>query len=320
MDKGSKPFRRTISIATALTIGLVLCAFGLYKIRRSRTYQSFGEILPRVDTDAKAVALTFDDGPTPAATDQVLGVLARYNVKASFFLVGNEIERHLDEAVRISQAGHEIGNHTYGHQPMIMKPMSFYKEEIARTDVLIRKTGYHGPIYFRAPGCLKLLGLPYYLQETHRKHITFDVEPDSFSEIARNSDRIVQYVLANTHAGSIILLHVMYASRRTSMDAIPGIIEGLRARGYEFKTVSELIALGNRGREQSKVGHVSRSCDPQSTEAELTPGLQSSAIRIGTATNAPFRRIEDGLLHLIRRPQTGRVASLITLNSDKSRR
>ncbi len=272
MDKFSRQFRRTITIATALTIGLLLCAFGLYKVRRSRTYQSFGEIVPRVDTDAKAVALTFDDGPTPAATDEVLGVLARYNVKASFFLVGNEIERHPDEAVRISQAGHEIGNHTYSHQSMIMKPMSFYKEEIERTDVLIRKMGYQGPIYFRAPGCLKLLGLPYYLQETHRKHITFDVEPDSFGEIARNSDRIVQYVLANTRPGSIILLHVMYASRRPSMNAVPGIIEGLRAKGYEFRTVSELIAVGgSRPRSIADWPHFQEAAIWKNPKPELTP-------------------------------------------------
>ncbi len=102
MDRFSRQFRRTITVAAALGVSLVLSAFGLYKIQRSRTYQVFGEIVTRVDTDAKAVALTFDDGPTPAFTDQVLGVLANYNVKASFFLIGKEIERHVDEARRVA--------------------------------------------------------------------------------------------------------------------------------------------------------------------------------------------------------------------------
>ncbi len=157
---------------------------------------------------------------------------------------------------------------------MILKPMSFYQEEIERTDDLIRGTGYSGPIHFRAPGCHKLFGLPYYLQKTHRKHIIFDVEPDSFPEIAKDSGRIVQYVLANTRPGSIILLHVMYASRRPSLNAVPGIIEGLRAKGYEFRTVSELIALADRGRDQSRIGLISkklRACTPNQLRGYVSP-------------------------------------------------
>ncbi|HKE55683.1 MAG TPA: hypothetical protein VKB46_03240 [Pyrinomonadaceae bacterium] len=116
------------------------------------------------------------------------------------------------------------------------------RQEIEKTDQLIRNTGYQGEIYFRPPYAKKLFALPYYLSRTGRTSITWDVEPDSFPEIAANADKIAQYVLSTTRPGSIIILHVMYPSRIESMKAVPKIIEGLRAQGYSFKTVAELLA------------------------------------------------------------------------------
>ena len=87
--------------------------------------------------------------------------------------------------------------------------------------------------------------LPYYLSKRHKKNITFDVEPNSFPEIDRDTNRIVEYTLAQAKPGSIILLHVMYPGREGSMKAVPQIIAGLRERGYVFKTVSELLTLKN---------------------------------------------------------------------------
>jgi len=124
---------------------------------------------------------------------------------------------------------------------MVLKSPSFIKEEIEKTDQLIRMTGYSGEINFRPPNGKKLVILPYYLSQHNRKTITWDIEPDSFPEIANNSDQMVRYVVANTRPGSIILLHVMYSSRQESVNAIKGIVTGLKAQGYNFKTVSELL-------------------------------------------------------------------------------
>lgn len=106
------------------------------------------------------VALTFDDGPTKNG-DQLISLLAKYNVKATFFLIGKEIETYPDGAIRIVQAGHQIGNHTYSHNRMVLKRPSYIKEEIERTDQLIRQAGYKGEIDFRPPNGKKLIGLPY---------------------------------------------------------------------------------------------------------------------------------------------------------------
>ena len=225
-------------IAAFLIIGLVV----LWQISRSRTFQFFGQLIPRVNTSQKIVALTFDDGPTPDATGQILSALAEQRVRATFFVTGAELEKNLGEGKRIVAAGHELGNHTYSHERMVLITPSFVRQEIERTDRLIRDAGHQGEIYFRPPYGKKLFVLPYYLSKTGRKSITWDVEPDSYPEIAANSDKIAEYVLSRTRPGSIIILHAMYPGRSESLKAVKKIVEGLRAQGYSFKTVSELLA------------------------------------------------------------------------------
>jgi peptidoglycan-N-acetylglucosamine deacetylase len=188
------------------------------------------------------VALTFDDGPTAEATQQILATLDQERVRATFFVIGAELEKNMTEGKRIVSAGHELGNPTYSHERMVLVTPSFVPWEIEKTDQLIRDAGFQGEIYFRPPYAKKLFALPYYLSKTGRTSITWDMEPDSYPEIAANSDKIVEYVLSTTRPGSIIILHVMYGSRNESIKAVPKIIEGLKAQGYSFKTVSELLA------------------------------------------------------------------------------
>lgn len=229
-------------VAVVLNIGAIVM---LWQISRSRTFQFFGELTPRVNTSQKAVALTFDDGPTVNGTDQILTILAEQNIKATFFVTGAELENNLDQGRKIVAAGHELGNHSYSHVRMMLVTPSFVKQEIESTDKLIRDAGYQGEILFRPPYAKKLFALPYYLSKTGRKSITWDVEPESYPEIDADADNIVEHVLSKTRPGSIIILHVMYPNRRESMKAVKKIVEGLKAQGYSFKTVSELLATAS---------------------------------------------------------------------------
>ncbi len=231
--------RRVLVTAVVILIG----SMALWQISRSRTFQFFGEIVPRVNTAQKVVALTFDDGPTPEATVKVLAVLDEEHVRATFFVIGAELAKNMVEGKRIVAAGHELGNHTYSHDRMVLVTPSFVRQEIESTDKLIRDAGYQGDIHFRPPFGKKLFALPYYLSRTGRKSITWDVEPDSYPEIAADAARITEYVLSRTRPGSIIIMHVMYSSRTESLKAVKGIVEGLKAQGYSFKTVSELLAI-----------------------------------------------------------------------------
>ena len=126
---------------------------------------------------------------------------------------------------------------------MICRSYVFVRDEIERTDELIRAAGYRGDIHFRPPYGKRLIILPYYLWVTGRSTICFDVEPESYAEVARDADHIVEHVLDIASPGSIILLHVMARNRSTTREALPRIIDGLLAQGYSFVTVSELLAL-----------------------------------------------------------------------------
>lgn len=230
-----------MAVVLGVVATLALLAVSTSMLANSRAFQLFGEVVPRVDTSERVVALTFDDGPTPRATEEVLSILRERGVKATFFVVGEALKQHAEWGRRIAQEGHELGNHTYSHKRMVFKTPSFIREEVESTDLLIRSTGYRGPVHFRPPYGKKLVLLPYYLSRTGRKNIMWDVAPDSDPDVARDADKLVASVLSEVRPGSIILLHVMYESGAPSLRAVPGIIDGLKRQGYQFKTVSELI-------------------------------------------------------------------------------
>jgi chitin deacetylase len=229
--------------AVVLLCGLALLflAWGAWNLSDARGFQLFGRIVDRVDTGSPVVALTFDDGPTPAGTDSILAILERQGVRATFFFTGAEMAENPALAPRFARAGHELGNHSWSHRRMLLRSPAFIRSEIERTDSLIRAAGHRGPIHFRPPYGKKLVGLPWYLSRTGRTTIMWDVEPDSYPDVASSAERIVSHVDERVRPGSIVLLHVMYASRRESLGAVEGVIEGLRGRGYRFVTVSELL-------------------------------------------------------------------------------
>lgn len=231
--------------ALALTALVLISSIFLWKTSKSTSFQFFGEIIDRVETSEKVVALTFDDGPTPGRTQQILEILGENEVRATFFLNGKPMEENPGEARLIVEAGHEVGNHSYSHQRMVFKSRDFVAGELERTDKLIREAGYEGPIHFRPPYGKKLFVLPKYLAEKNIKSITWDVAAESYGEDMQDSRALVERTLSEVRPGSIVLMHVMFASRESSMQAVPEIIGGLRNRGYRFVTVSEILEYGN---------------------------------------------------------------------------
>ncbi|WP_068160926.1 polysaccharide deacetylase family protein [Rhodococcus phenolicus] len=232
------PRRPRIMIAAAATVLLVVAAvLGLHTLSNSRTFQLFGDLVHRVDTEEKVVALTLDDGPSDR-TPEVLRVLAEAGVPATFYVTGTEMAAHPEMGRAIVDAGHELGNHTSTHRRMILVGSDTVREEIESTDAQIRAAGFDGEITFRPPYGKKLVALPRYLDAYDRTTVMWDVEPDS---AATDPATMVDTTLAQTRPGSIILLHAMYPARQSSLDAIPEIVAGLRAQGYRFVTVSELL-------------------------------------------------------------------------------
>lgn len=226
-------------------VGLILVAIlvGGYQLMNARTFQLFGTLVARAQTAEKVVALTFDDGPQPVYSEQVLAILDELGIKATFFVTGADLEQHMAQAQQIVAAGHALGNHSFSHQRMILVTPAFVRDEIERTDQLIREAGYSGAITFRPPYGKKLVALPYYLAQTNRTTIMWNIEPESDPAVAAASERIAADILSQARPGSIILLHVMYASGQPSRDALRDTVIGLQQAGYRFVTVPELLAM-----------------------------------------------------------------------------
>lgn len=231
--------KKLLLIGIGLLLIIILFA-GIFKVSKLRTFQLFGGLIHEVETENKVIALTFDDGPTKTV-EEILPLLDKYNVKATFFLIGQDIEKNPKEAEKLVKAGHQIGNHTYSHKRMVLKSPSFIKEEIEKTDELIRKAGYTGDIDFRPPYGKKLVGLPHYLHKHDRETIMWSLEPDTYYT---NTDEKVKYVVENVQPGSIILLHAMYDQAGEELQVIEEILEELTNEGYQFVTVDELQELG----------------------------------------------------------------------------
>lgn len=244
------------AVGTPLVVlGLLV---GLWQLSRSWGFQLFGELHARVETSEKVVALTFDDGPKPGQTEAILDILKRHGVKASFFMVGGNIERHRELAARVLAEGHELGNHSYSHHRLIFKTPSYVREEIDKTDALLRGLGVEGEIHFRAPYCKKLVVLPWLLSQSGRKHITFDVVPRD--DATQDVELLTSRVMESVRPGSIILLHDGGLKKPGTVQATDLIIGKLREQGYRFVTVSELLALGS----------IQRPLEPR--RAPATPG------------------------------------------------
>lgn len=240
------PAMKYISRLLAVVVVLIGCLYSLFQISKSRTFQFFGEIIPRVETDKKVVALTFDDAPTQHS-EEVLALLTEKKVVATFYAIGQNLARYPQVGQHIVQAGHELGNHSYSHQRMLLTSPTVVAAELEQTNRLIREAGYQGEITFRPPYGKKLLTLPWYLSQHQIKTIMVDVEPETYmpqlDTEAEQTEFMVNHTLEKTRAGSIILLHPFCDSCGPARASLAPIIDGLRAKGYEFVTVAELLKL-----------------------------------------------------------------------------
>jgi len=229
--------RRYSLIALPLAFLLAIAA-GLWQLSRNPEFQLFGTLITRVETSAPVIALTFDDGPTPAYTDAVLETLSAFDVRATFYVTGRETDAHMPQARAIVAAGHALGNHSYTHRRLVLVSPATVRDELSRTDAAIRAAGYTGRIDFRPPYGKRLLVLPWVLHQQNRTTVTWDIAPETGQY--QTAQEIAQYVLDAARPGSIVLMHLMYDDRETSRQALPLIITGLRERGFDFVTVPEL--------------------------------------------------------------------------------
>lgn len=235
-------------VGLLIVAGLLVLALTVDWFSRLRSFQCFGRIVNRLRTTERIVALTFDDGPNPPHTEQILAVLNRRQVRATFFLVGRYVQLYPDTVRRIAGAGHDIGNHSYSHRRLIFKHPRFVRREIVLTDRALRRAGVAATASFRAPNCRKLVVLPYVLLKMGRLHVSFDVLPSPSEYYGAPADVVSRYVLRHVRPGSIVVLHDgahdRPRDRSNVIEATDLILDGLISAGYRFVTVRELLGLG----------------------------------------------------------------------------
>ncbi|MDO8847021.1 MAG: polysaccharide deacetylase family protein [Coriobacteriia bacterium] len=188
---------------------------------------------------ANVVALTFDDGPWPGQTEQVLAILQERNVPATFFMLGMRVERAPDLARSVVNAGHLVGNHTYWHVDLSGVQPDVAQWEIEATSQLILETTGVRPAWIRAPG--GRLGGPAqaYIAQTGMRHALWTVDPQDWNE-GKTPEDLAWSVISSAHPGAVIVLHDGGGNQATTIAALPLIIDGLRYYGYEFVTLDEL--------------------------------------------------------------------------------
>lgn len=200
----------------------------------------FGPALGRIASDRKVVALTFDDGPNPEATPSILDTLAEKGVRATFFVLGSHAERWPDLVRRISHEGHQIGNHGYFHRKLQFRSPFYVARDIRLGIRAIKRAGAPAPRYFRAPHGFRS---PW----TTPIASSYGERTVGWSLGVWDSDRpgveeIVRRTLEGVNPGSIVLLHDgdgynPDGDRTQTAAALPHIIDGLKAQGYEFATL-----------------------------------------------------------------------------------
>lgn len=188
---------------------------------------------PEDYSDRKMVALTFDDGPHPVYTERLLDGLKERDVKATFFLIGKSADKYPDLVKRMAEEGHLIGNHTMDHVQLNHKTYEEAIEQIRQSNQIISQITGQTPQYIRPPFGEWSKELQ---EEVDMTAVLWDVDPVDWK--VKNTDTVVKRILKNARDGDIILLHDVYG---TSVDAALEIVDQMRAEGYEFVTVDEII-------------------------------------------------------------------------------
>ncbi|MBV6681871.1 polysaccharide deacetylase family protein [Bacillus thuringiensis] len=210
-----------------------------------RAYEKTGKVIWEVNTKEKIVALTFDDGPHPVFTPQILEILAKYNAKATFFVAGNKVKRFPAILIREVKEGHEIANHTYNH--IYDKNITATKltSELNQTDEVIKQiTGYKPTLYRPVGGLHNDLIINTAIQNGKLVILwSWHQDPQDWRSPA--ASKISKHIIKGVQPGNIILLHDWNGSEFSetshTVEALESILIHLKNNGYTCVTVSEML-------------------------------------------------------------------------------
>lgn len=221
---------KILRTAALLAAAILLCVPGIMDYRASSVAASN---LTDSMEESKKIALTFDDGPHPYYTEQLLDGLKERGVKATFFVLGKHAEQYPELVERMSDEGHLVGNHTYSHMQLNQRNSEAFKEELIKTSRLIEELTGQEVQYVRPPyGTWNKK----FEEELNMFPVLWTIDPLDWS--SSNVAGIVNKVTNKAKDNSIILMHDEY---KTTVTAALQIIDKLKEEGYEFVTVEEIL-------------------------------------------------------------------------------
>jgi peptidoglycan/xylan/chitin deacetylase (PgdA/CDA1 family) len=209
---------------------------------RGRSAGIFGPTVWRGRRDRRAVALTFDDGPSES-TPRILDILARHQVPATFFQCGANVERLPEVARAVRQAGHTIGNHSYSHSLYCFRSGRFIEEDLRRAQEAIEAHTGSRPLWFRAPFGARWFGVG---RAQRRLRLTGVMWTAIGYDWSLRADAVVERIAQRISCGSILCLHDGRELRAkpdigVTVEAVRRLVPVLLDRGYEFETLSRLL-------------------------------------------------------------------------------
>jgi peptidoglycan/xylan/chitin deacetylase (PgdA/CDA1 family) len=234
--------RRVAVKLSPLAMLIVLIGYGYF----IQTSPVFGKVYYKGIYPEKVVALTFDDGPNEPYTSEILDILSSYDVKATFFVIGKNVELYPETAKRMISEGHVLGNHSYSHNANHALTEYGAKDLAVAQEVIFNTLGVR-PHLYRPPHGKKS---PWELEEVKKQgmiEVTWSVSTGELNGASPVS--VAQIIVSKTNPGKIILLHDGYGTdhncgksdKSLTVEALPLIVEKLQAEGYRFVTVPELL-------------------------------------------------------------------------------
>ena len=195
-------------------------------------------------SNEKVIALTFDDGPWPETTEKILATLKKEKIKATFFMIGQPLKSYPEIGKKVLADGHAIANHTLHHWYNKMSPL-VAQREIEDTAKIIKEVLNVETAYFRPPGGVLTNGLVSYAQSKKQSVLMWSVDSNDSHPHRPSPAAMVKTVVAQATPGGIVLMHDGGGNHNNTATALPEMIAQLRAKGYTFATIPELLELAS---------------------------------------------------------------------------
>src|SRR5215217_1952772 len=219
-----------------------------------------------VHVDGPYIAITFDDGPSATLTPKLLDLLAAHHIKATFFVIGENVSEHPEIVARAAHEGHEIANHSWSHPNLAKMSDEGVRSQLRRTDDAIKNATGQRPTLMRPPyGSITAREKHWIHDEFGYRVILWDVDPYDWKRpgpaVVRNR------ILKETQPGSIVLSHDIHPG---TIEAMPSTFDALEAKGFKFVTVSELIRMATPKPAHTNAQHT------ENTDAATAPSPSGS--------------------------------------------